>query len=69
MHEERMEFVRKLRRFHRRETLEQMVLHMEKRLAETELEAFRSAADHRRAELVTGRLYDRIPADVWRYVR
>ncbi|EBZ3382175.1 Hha/YmoA family nucleoid-associated regulatory protein, partial [Escherichia coli] len=26
-------------------------------------------ADHRLAELITGKLYDRIPKEIWKYVR
>ncbi|EFP8236183.1 TPA: transcriptional regulator, partial [Escherichia coli] len=25
--------------------------------------------DHRLAELITGKLYDRIPKEIWKYVR
>ncbi|ENA4212320.1 hypothetical protein ABGL67_004846, partial [Escherichia coli] len=32
-------------------------------------ESFNSAADHRLAELITGKLYDRIPKEIWKYVR
>lgn len=31
--------------------------------------AFNAAADHRLAELITGRLYDRVPRSAWTYVR
>jgi len=31
--------------------------------------AFSSAADHRLAELMTGRLYDRVPRSAWTWVR
>ncbi|MFP1498241.1 Hha/YmoA family nucleoid-associated regulatory protein [Escherichia coli] len=27
------------------------------------------AADHRLAELITGKLYDGIPKEIWKYVR
>lgn len=33
-----------------------------------ELEAFNSAVDHRLAELTMNKLYDRVPASVWKYV-
>lgn len=39
------------------------------RLSEYELEYFNAAADHRRAELTMGRLYDRAPASVWKRVK
>ncbi|BBV77915.1 transcriptional regulator [Raoultella sp. Lac2] len=65
----RMELVRKLRRIHSKETLELVVAHMEEKLPSGQREVLRSAADHRRAELVTGQFFDRVPSYVWRYVR
>ncbi|ABB64644.1 hemolysin expression modulating protein (plasmid) [Shigella dysenteriae WRSd5] len=38
-------------------------------LSNSERESFNSAADHRLAELITGKLYDRIPKEIWKYVR
>ncbi|KSY82598.1 regulator [Escherichia coli] len=38
-------------------------------LSTSERESFNSAADHRLAELITGKLYDRIPKEIWKYVR
>ena len=32
-------------------------------------EAFEAAADHRRAELASGRIWDKIPPHVWQYVK
>ncbi|MCJ8525804.1 hypothetical protein MWG90_20095 [Enterobacter hormaechei] len=32
-------------------------------------EAFEAAADHRRAELASGRIWDKIPPYVWQYVK
>lgn len=37
-------------------------------LTPDELEHFYSAADHRLAELTMGRLYDRVPKEVWHHV-
>ncbi|WP_440136651.1 Hha/YmoA family nucleoid-associated regulatory protein [Escherichia coli] len=37
-------------------------------MAEGDLGAFESAADHRRAEIVSGKLWDKVPSHVWRYV-
>ena len=31
-------------------------------------DAFNSAVDHRLAELTMNKLYDRVPASVWKYV-
>ncbi|EFO1089649.1 transcriptional regulator, partial [Escherichia coli] len=38
-------------------------------LPDSEREAFNSAADYRLAELTMNRLYDRVPKEVWAYVR
>ena len=38
------------------------------KLTPAELEAFNSAVDHRLAELTMNKLYDRVPASVWKYV-
>ncbi|EOK5357218.1 Hha/YmoA family nucleoid-associated regulatory protein, partial [Escherichia coli] len=38
-------------------------------LSNRERESFNSAADQRLAELITGKLYDRIPKEIWKYVR
>ncbi|ECR6202623.1 hemolysin activation protein, partial [Salmonella enterica subsp. enterica serovar Enteritidis] len=37
------------------------------KLSLSESEAFYSAADHRRAELVMNKLYDKVPSGVWKY--
>ncbi|EBW5029005.1 hypothetical protein DPS16_23100 [Salmonella enterica subsp. enterica serovar Enteritidis] len=39
------------------------------KLSNDELESFNSAADHRLAELTMNRLYDKVPASVWQFVR
>ncbi|RRM53696.1 hemolysin activation protein [Escherichia coli] len=38
------------------------------KLTPAELETFNSAVDHRLAELTMNKLYDRVPASVWKYV-
>ncbi|HDN2980919.1 TPA: Hha/YmoA family nucleoid-associated regulatory protein, partial [Escherichia coli] len=38
-------------------------------LLNSERESFNSAADHRLAGLITGKLYGRIPKEIWKYVR
>ncbi|HFT8112876.1 TPA: Hha/YmoA family nucleoid-associated regulatory protein [Escherichia coli] len=39
------------------------------RLPPEDTEAFEAAADHRRAELASGRVWDKIPPHVWQYVK
>jgi len=58
----------KLRRCTSRETLEKIIEKNSYQLSASELEYFNSAADHRLAEIVMGKLYDKIPAAVWKFI-
>ncbi|WP_454078513.1 Hha/YmoA family nucleoid-associated regulatory protein, partial [Escherichia coli] len=42
--------------------------HTRYKLTLAELEAFNSAVDNRLAELTINKLYDRVPASVWKHV-
>jgi len=59
----------KLRRCTSRETLEKIIEKNSYQLSENELEYFNSAADHRLAEIVMGKLYDKIPVAVWTFIK
>ncbi|EFL0512279.1 hemolysin expression modulator Hha [Escherichia coli] len=56
------------RRCSSRETLEKVITRTRYKLTPAELEAFNPAVDHRLAELTMNKLYDRVPASVWKYV-
>ncbi|HAT1685220.1 TPA: hemolysin expression modulator Hha [Klebsiella oxytoca] len=58
-----------LRKCSNKETLEKVAELNRYKLSADELEMFNSAADHRLAELTMNRLYDRVPASVWQFVR
>ncbi|EAA3387484.1 hemolysin expression modulator Hha [Salmonella enterica subsp. enterica serovar Potsdam] len=58
-----------LRRCSNKETLERVAESNRYKLSDDELEMFNSAADHRLAELTMNRLYDKVPASVWQFVR
>ena len=58
----------KLRRITERGSLEKIIEKKYYELSDAELAVFWGAADHRLAELVMNRLYDRIPKNVWQYV-
>lgn len=58
-----------LRRCRNLETLEKVTEHTRNRLSDAEIFTFESAADHRLAEITMGRLYDKVPASVWKHVR
>ncbi|MFB4257252.1 Hha/YmoA family nucleoid-associated regulatory protein [Escherichia fergusonii] len=38
-------------------------------LTSDKIETFNSAVDHRLAELTMNKLYDKVPASVWKYVK
>ncbi|UDG81695.1 Modulating protein YmoA [Candidatus Profftia lariciata] len=50
-------------------TLERVIEQNKYKLSSDELEIFYSASDHRLAELTMNKLYDKIPAEVWKYIR
>lgn len=57
-----------LRRCSKKETLEKIISSAQQKLSTDELEFFNAAADHRLAELIMNKVYDKIPASVWQYV-
>lgn len=59
----------RLRRCTSKETLEKIIEKNSYELTINELESFNSAADHRLAELIMGRFYDKVPSSVWKYVK
>ncbi|VAK79330.1 hemolysin expression modulator Hha [Enterobacter hormaechei] len=64
----KQEWLLKLRRTKEIETLDKIIERKEASLAPEELIVFYSAADHRLAEIRTGKLYDKIPPHVWKVV-
>ncbi|WP_067700507.1 MULTISPECIES: Hha/YmoA family nucleoid-associated regulatory protein [unclassified Erwinia] len=65
----RHEFLLHFRRCSRLETLEKVYEHLIHTRPATLVDIIASAYDHRKAELITGRLYDRVPAAVWTFVK
>ena len=64
----KQEWLFQLRKCKSRDTLEKVIEINRYKLSLSESEAFYSAADHRRAELVMNKLYDKVPSGVWKYV-
>ena len=64
----KMDFLRQLRCCTRMATLEKVVSYQRDRVSDPCINEFELAADHRRAEIVTGKLFDRVPKGVWRQV-
>lgn len=62
---DKKEWLFHLRRCSKRETLERIIEYKLYGLSPMDVEFFISAADHRRAELVMGKLYDKVPKQVW----
>lgn len=63
------DYLMRLRRCRSIETLERVIEKNKYELSDEELVVFYSAADHRLAELTMNKLYDKVPASVWRHVR
>lgn len=42
--------------------------YMRKKIPATDLSSFEGAYDHRKAELIMDKLYNEIPAEIWRMV-
>ncbi|WPS11042.1 hemolysin expression modulator Hha (plasmid) [Klebsiella aerogenes] len=64
----KQEWLLRLRRCTAKETLEKVIDKNKHQLTDEELEVFYSAVDHRLAELTMGKLYDKVPASIWKYV-
>lgn len=62
----KMDFLLRLRRCSKLDTLELVVSHQRERMSREWINEFELAADHRRAEIITGKLFDRVPGTVWR---
>ncbi|EAV0171241.1 hemolysin expression modulator Hha [Salmonella enterica] len=65
----RQEWLFQLRKCTIRSTLEKVIEINRYKLTSSEAEAFYSAADHRLAELIMNKLYDKVPPGVWKYVK
>ncbi|MED7793177.1 Hha/YmoA family nucleoid-associated regulatory protein [Klebsiella aerogenes] len=65
----KMDILWQLRRCHNLVTLEKVVGIKQYKLLPGDQNALELAADHRRAEIITGRLYDHVPKHVWQLVR
>ena len=63
------DYLMRLRKCTSIETLERVIEKNKYELTDDELKLFYSAADHRLAELTMNKLYDKIPASVWKFVR
>jgi hemolysin expression modulating protein len=65
----RTEWLLKFRRYQYLETLEKVYEHLSYTGDRAEEFAMTQAYDHRKAELAAGKLFDRVPKHVWKYVK
>ncbi|HBT0068939.1 MULTISPECIES: HHA domain-containing protein [Klebsiella pneumoniae complex] len=65
----KQEWILRLRRCTSQETLERIIEKNKYSLSDSELEHFNAAVDHRLAELTMGKLYDKVPHGVWKFVK
>lgn len=64
-----MVYVRQLLRLSDVRHMEQVVDHMSNKLSAEEDVILQAAADYRRAEMEMKQYFDKVPKNVWRYVR
>ncbi|MEZ6878830.1 hemolysin expression modulator Hha [Enterobacter sp. KBR-315C3_2022] len=64
----KMDWLLKLRKVRELDTLEKIIDKKKYELTDAELAIFWGAADHRLAELTMNRIFDRVPADIWRFI-
>ncbi|EBS6151982.1 hemolysin expression modulator Hha [Salmonella enterica subsp. enterica serovar Inganda] len=65
----KLDWLFRLRRCTSLDTLERVIDKNKYSLSDDELEHFYAAVDHRLAELIMGKLYDKVPPGVWKYVK
>ncbi len=65
----KQEWILRLRRCTSKENLERVIEKNKYSLSDDELEHFNAAVDHRLAEMTMGKLYDRVPPGVWKFVK
>lgn len=63
------DWLMRFRRCRSMNTLEAVYEHLKYEGDPEEEYAFTSAYDHRKAELTVGKIFDRVPADVWKFVK
>lgn len=64
----RDKYLMKFRRYNCIDTLETIYERMRPDIPADELSSFEGAVDHRRAEIIHNRLWDRVPASAWKNV-
>lgn len=65
----RTDWLLKFRRHHTLDTLEKVYEHLSYTSTSPDSSEMTLAYDHRKAELVTGKLFDRVPKHVWQLVK
>ncbi|MCW6016610.1 hypothetical protein K1Y38_28135 [Serratia marcescens] len=66
---EKQSFLFKFRKASNIDTLERMYEHMRDKVDDNDVAFFLGAYDHRKAELAVGRIFDKVPACAWKYVK
>ncbi|MNB69991.1 OriC-binding nucleoid-associated protein [compost metagenome] len=65
----RKDWLLKFRRHHSLDTLEKVYEHLSYSRTSADASEMTLAYDHRKAELATGKLFDRVPKHVWHLVQ
>ena len=64
----RIEYLMQFRRYNKIETLEIIYDRMKALIPAKDISSFESAVDHRRAEIIHSKLWDKVPASAWKNV-
>ncbi|HEN3303471.1 TPA: hemolysin activation protein [Yersinia enterocolitica] len=68
-HKSKKDWLNHFRRCSTLDTLEKIYESLREKISSEQRANFEVAADHRRAEIIMNKLYDKVPAAVWRYVK
>jgi len=63
------DYLMRLRKCRTLATLERVIEKNRYELSSDELELFNSAADHRLAEVIADKFFDKVPSSMWKHVR
>lgn len=66
---DRLSYLYKFRKCLKLDSVEKLYEHMRDNIPEKEVMAFLSAYDHRKAEIICGKIWDKVPPQAWGMVK
>lgn len=65
----RMDYLYKFRKCLQLDSVERLYEHLRDKIPASDQMMFLSAYDHRKAEIICGKMWDKVPAQAWGFVR